>query len=124
MARSATKSPPQVTGRMSSDERKAFGKYADALGLGAGTVATLLVIRELRLVRLAKLKVSPRFRQPKDTPATITSHRIRDRQKQEFRDHLDRFDLSASEGLGVLCRAELQERWLETALADSKRVKN
>ena len=113
----------QLTGRMTSEERKAFGKYADALGLGAGTVATLLVIRELRLARLTKLKVNPRFRQPKDTPATITSHRIRGPQKLSFRDHLDQLDLSVSEGLGVLCRAELDERWLEAGMSDSKRVK-
>ena len=109
---------------MLSEERKAFGRYADALGLDAGTVATLLMIRELRLGRLGRLRVSPELRQPRNTSGTITSHRFGEARKARFREHLDKLSLSASEGLGVLCRAELKEHWLEAALSgDSEGVR-
>jgi hypothetical protein len=109
---------------MTVNERTAFGHYAKALGLAAGTVATLLMIRELSIGRLGGLKVDPKLRPVENTAGTVTSHRFSKSQKRKFERHVEKVGVpSTSQGLGILCRAELQERWLENALqTDSKRV--
>lgn len=115
----------QVTGRLTSDERKQFAAYAESLGLDGGTVATLLMSRELRLRRLERLRADPRFREVVGANRTITSHRFSASDKQRFHDHIRKVDVSASKAVGILCRAELVERWLEQALSfDSDRVEN
>lgn len=125
MPRSVNESATQVTGRLTPDERKQFGGYAEALGLDAGTVATLLMTRELRIRRLDDLRSDARFRPSGITPRTITSHRFRKSEKQRFLDHIGLLGLSASKALGLLCRVELFEAWLEKALVgDSYRVRN
>lgn len=107
---------PQITGYMTADERSRFGDYAHRLGLDGGTVATLLLVRELRVDRLAELRSKPGFRSPAKAPGKITSHRLAEPEKQKFREHRARFKMSASKALGLLCRAELKERWLEKAI--------
>ena len=126
MPRPPRQSNSQITGRMTPDERKAFGVYSKAMGLAAGTVATLLMIRELKIGRLPHLKVDPMLQPIGNTAGTVTSHRFTKPQKAEFERHVDHAGISStSQGLGILCRAELRERWLETALhADSKRVES
>ena len=126
MAKPSRESNSQITGRITSDERKAFGAYSKAMGLAAGTVATLLMIRELRIGRLAHLKVDPMLQPIGNTAGTVTSHRFSKSQKADFERHVDHAGISSmSQGLGFLCRAELRERWLETALqTDSKRVES
>lgn len=107
---------PQVTGRLTPTERQAFANYADELGLDAGTIATLLMSRELRTKRLVQLSKKPQFRAIENCSRTVTTHRFQAVDKQRFVNHAKEIGLSASKALGILCRAELAERWLDKAL--------
>lgn len=113
----------QVSGRMTAEERVRFGAYADSLGLDGGAVATLLMLRELRLRRLADLRSNARFREIAGATSKITSHRFAEPDKRRFQEHISSIGLSSSKALGILCRTELVEKWLEQALlSDSFRV--
>lgn len=101
---------------MTAEERDQFGEYAHRLGLDGGTVATLLLVRELRVDRLAVLRQKPQFRLPDGDAGTITTHRFAPAEKEKFKEHRSRYGLSARKALGLLCRAELKERWLEKAI--------
>lgn len=106
----------QITGRLTKEERSEFGNYAERLGLDGGTVATLLLARELRVERLATIRLVPEFRAPSTTPATITTHRFPKSEKERFVNYVESLGLSQSKALGLLCRAELAELWLEQVI--------
>jgi hypothetical protein len=107
---------PQITGRMTSPERKRFAIYASKLKLGGGIVATLLIIREMRARRLGALKSDPLLQPIGPISGKITTRRLNEAEKVAFRTHVSEFDLKLSRALGLLCRAELAEGWLEAAL--------
>lgn len=109
---------PQITGRMTADERTRFGDYARGLRLDGGTVATLLLTRELRVGRLTALHSDPRFYKPGKTPGKITLRRLPEAEKLDFREHARKHEITPSQALGLLCRVELVEKWLARALDD------
>ena len=115
---------PQITGRMTPDERLRFAEYSREVGVDGGTVASLLINRELRLRRLPALWSELRNRPDGTTSGTITSHRLGVAQKAHFYSYVERQSLSASKALGLLCRVELKERWLERSLTSPTRIES
>lgn len=116
---------PQITGRMTISERARFGDYSRSLGLDGGSVATLLIARELRQRRLPDLALDAKLRPTENSSGTITTHRLPEGGKRGFYQHVKAAGLSASKALGLLCRSELQERWLERSINfDSDRIEN
>lgn len=115
----------QITGRVTVREHSDFSQYSQLVGLRPGVLATLLIHRELRLKRLTGLKEQPSYRPVTGAGETITSHGLASDNKATFTQHVKALEISASKALGILCRAELAEQWLERALnIDSIRVEN
>lgn len=115
----------QITGRVTDQEHAGFSDYCQEVGLRPGVLATLLIHRELRLKRLAGLKEQTIYRPVAGASETITSHGLVANDKGKFTQHVKALEISSSKALGILCRAELAEQWLERALRiDSLRVEN
>lgn len=112
---------PQITGYLTADERSRLAEYARSHGLDAAALASLLLHRELRVGRLRDLRSKGRLPKPTECPEKVTIHRIDDLAKGRFKEHAKSCQLKSSPALALLCRAELQERWLEKAMEKAAR---
>jgi hypothetical protein len=109
------KDPPQLTAHICAPERAEFETYARAFSLDPASLLALLLSRELRLARLkALMKIDDPSREPRDMKVTVHGRDL----------HLRRSVMamaatcgtSVSNACAVVIRAELRDRWLETAL--------
>jgi hypothetical protein len=105
---------PQIGGYLRPDEGAAFDAYVAQFKLRKGAVATLLIVREIRCGRLPELK--EQYSMPTGTGRIrITARPIDISLKQTFEEHVARFDMAPDPAAGIIFRAELLERWLESA---------
>lgn len=105
----------QITAHVSAADAAAFQAYAAGLGLDASALATLLLIRELRvgrLPRLAAVDLSARGA----ANDKITAHRGDGAVKTRWTAHALTAGLSASKAAAIVFRAELKEQWLNRAV--------
>lgn len=107
--------PPQITAHLCIAERTAFETYGSTFGLDPAPLLALLLARELRTPRLTQLleaDVPPN--EPRKTKVTAhgRSDELREGVARMAADH----GLSTSHVCAVIIRAELRERWLETAM--------
>ena len=106
----------RIGGYLSIEEHAAFKEYAASLQLGVSALASLLIEREIRVVRLAKLAETYRRHLPLSRRRRITAKPQLDGCKAVFDVHVRKLDLSPDAGAGILFRAELTERWLERSV--------
>lgn len=103
-----------IHGYVCSDVHGRFEAYRRELGLTSGSaLLTLLVLREIKLQRLATTASRVRDGHPRSAKvsAYIDSGKV-----QAFKRFIDQLGRSASDCAADLVERELEERWLETIL--------
>lgn len=103
-----------IHGYVCSHVHERFEAYRRKLGLTSGSaLLTLLVLREIKLQRLATAATRVRDGQPRSAKvsAYIDSGKI-----QAFKGFIDQLGRSASDCAADLVERELEERWLETII--------
>jgi hypothetical protein len=105
----------QIGGWLRPSEKAALQEYLSQFGIGPGAAATLLIVRELRCKRLPKLK--DRFSKPTGAERKrVTAHQPDGQLKQAFKEHAAAFGMDPNPAASILFRAELEERWLQSAV--------
>jgi hypothetical protein len=114
----------QITIRLNPQEKDAFEDYAAEHDLDDSELAKLLILREKKLKRLAKLKKRRQlpkieraargegFRKP-----TVTAHVGSSAEVEAFDEYAESCDLNRQSAGAWIFLAELKERWLEKALS-------
>jgi hypothetical protein len=105
--------PPQIGADMLPSEHRDFCAYADSLHLKDSALANLLIVRELRRKRLAKLKLLYFKEVAKTGSARITAHQTSEAAKAAFLAHAAIHNLKMGPAAAIIFRAELAEHWLE-----------
>src|SRR4051794_5757048 len=103
-----------IYGYVSMHERTRFFAYALRSGFKASEVAKFLVLRELQLQRLRRLKDSVAF--PHSSNGNKVTAHLPSTVQRRFVRHVKLLHLSPSVGLAILIRQELRERSLLKAL--------
>jgi hypothetical protein len=97
---------------LTSEEDAQFRRYAKARGLDATALASVLLLRELRLHRLEISRFSATdslgHRDRK-----VTAHLPTQAEKEAFVAHARNCGLKPATAAAILLRAELTERWLD-----------
>lgn len=99
---------------LSADDGHAFSSYAQSLGLDESALATLLLVRELQLKRLANTS-----EKRLDAAGKVKRVSARPRNpavESAFAAHAKSVGLRPGRAASILYLAELSERWLERAL--------
>ena len=108
----------QLLGYVTPGECKQFQTYASSLGLDASALASLLIIRELKLRRLRKLAESFETELQTSERTKITAH-LRDASvKSAFARHSAASGMKPTPAVAILFRAELAEQWLERSISE------
>lgn len=107
---------PQITGYLDESERAELIVYARKFGLDGSGIANLLLVRELRVGRLAGLQTGLACVEVKGKRVKITAHQPDDSVFQVFRVRVQSLGMKAGSALSCLIRAELKEQWLEKAI--------
>ena len=106
----------QILGYLALDEADNFQHYAAELSLDRTALANLLIVRELRIGRLAELKL----RYDRDLggmeKTKVVAHQADLLIKGVFKAHAANFALKPSRAAAIVFRAELAERWLEASM--------
>lgn len=103
-----------IHGYVCSEVHGRFEAYRRELGLTSGSaLLTLLVLREIKLQRLAAAPTRVRDGQPRSAKvsAYIDSGKV-----QAFKGFIDQLGRSASDCAADLVERELEERWLESII--------
>jgi hypothetical protein len=102
----------QIGGWMRPGEHDDFMRYLEQFHLGPGAVAALLIVKELRLGLLPKLKEL--YPMPKGPGRGRVSARPQDLTvKADFNAHAASFGIKPDPAAAMVFRAELMERSLE-----------
>jgi hypothetical protein len=102
----------QIGGWMRPEEQDEFMRYLEQFHLGPGAVAALLILKELRLGRLPRLKAL--YPMPRGTGRERVSARPHDLAvKADFNAHAASFGIKPNPAAAMVFRAELKERSLE-----------
>lgn len=106
----------QILGYLTLDEADDFERYAAGLRLDRTALANLLIVRELRIGRLAELM----GRYDRDLAGTekskIVAHQADPATKAAFKAHAAVFKLKPSRAAAILFRTELAQHWLEASM--------
>lgn len=102
----------QIVGYVTTNEAKAFARYAESLGVDVSALANLLLRREMHLGRLDEIPAPP----TEERTVKITAHLKGEALKTSFTEHASKYGLRAGPAATRLFRAELEERWLEACL--------
>jgi hypothetical protein len=106
----------QILGYLTRDEAEDFQHYAAELRLDRTALANILIVRELRIGRLADLKL----RYDRDLAGMektkIVAHQADPVTKAAFKAHAAAFRLKPSRAAAILFRAELADHWLELSM--------
>lgn len=100
---------------LSEEDGRAFGSYAHEFGLDESALATLLVVRELRIGRLKSIAHTRAEKSDKSKRVTA-----RPRQPEigtAFANHALLHGLRSGQAAALLIRMELSEQWLRSALS-------
>lgn len=106
----------QVLGYLSAADAAEFRAHAASGGLDASALANLLIVRELKLARLAELQKAFAADAALSDRTKIIAHQPDDRIKSAFTKHAKDAGLKPSPAAAVLFKAELKERWLSRCL--------
>jgi hypothetical protein len=103
-----------IHGYVCPDIHGQFEAYRRELGLtSSSALLTLLVLREIKLRRLATSAMRTRDGQPRN--AKVSAY-IELGKVQAFKELIDQLGRSASDCAADLVERELEERWLEAAI--------
>lgn len=106
---------PQISAHICAAERAAFETYATTFGLDAAGLLALLLVRELRVDRLADLLGGDRpLKAARDSKVTVHGNVSL---RASIAARAEKCGTSLSNACAVLMRAELRERWLERSIA-------
>ena len=109
----------QIGSNLRPSEYEQFNCYADDLQVSNTSLANLLIRRELRRKRLAKLREKhPAFRGLREH--RITANQTNPPIKAAFEAHVREIGLGTDAAAGILFRAELRERWLDRTVGPRK----
>lgn len=106
----------QIVGYLTAPEARHFHDCAAACGVGASTLANLLISRELTLRRLTALQRTPAPPRLLPSDTKVVAHLALEERKTLFSDHAERHGMKMSAAAALLFRTELQEHWLLTSL--------
>jgi hypothetical protein len=110
---------PQITARLSPEERRLFEEYATSLGLNGSSLARLLLARALgHPVR----SLSP-IRRKEKAEAKLTAHYCSIEALRRLRARAAASKMSPAEAAKVVFTRELDERWLAKAAGLSFKTK-
>ncbi len=107
----------QIGGYLQPDEHARFKAYASVLGLSESALANLLIVREIRRKRLGVLKVKYSAGTPSESRQRVTAHRSDAVMKAAFLSRSSEEGLKPDQAASIIYRAEINERWLEQAIA-------
>lgn len=103
-----------IHGYVCSETHEQFEAYRRDVGLtSASALLTLLVLREIKLQRLAGSSLRVREGRPRNSKVSAY---IDAGKAQAFKVVVDQLGRSASDCAADLVERELEERWLQTAL--------
>jgi post-segregation antitoxin (ccd killing protein) len=105
----------QITAYVSADDGERFRAYAASFGLDASALATLLLIRELRVDHLARLAAAD-LEARGQAYEKITAHQSDGTVKARWVTHARASGLSVSRAAAIVFRAELRDLWLQRAV--------
>lgn len=109
-----------IHGYVCPDVHGRFEAYRRELGLtSSSALLTLLVLREIKLQRLAG--ASPRIRDGQLRSAKVSAY-IDSSKAQAFKGLIDQLGRSASDCAADLVERELEERWLQAVIEASPAV--
>jgi hypothetical protein len=114
---------PQITVRLPADMKVLFEGYATSNGLEGSQLAKLLIVRELRVHRLSRLKTQGLKRATRAVAAsqatvgTITARFSSEAEVEEFDKYVDTCGWGRQTAAAWLLTNELTDRWLERALS-------
>jgi hypothetical protein len=106
----------QILGYLTNDEAIAFQHYVTELRLDASALANLLIVRELRRARLARLIITYDAELAGQDKKKIVAHQSDDDTKTAFANHAMQYGLKPSRAAAILFRAELHEKWLASTM--------
>lgn len=106
----------QIGGYLTPEEHAEFKRYAAAFQLKESSLANLLLVREMRLGRLGRLKEVYLPQVPMRSRGRVTAHQPDGTTKEAFEAHARAEGLKPDQAAAVLFRAELTERWLDMAI--------
>ena len=110
---------PQLTTYLTTQERRSFGDYAEKLGLDAGGLATLLLLRELRVGDLKSRLEDVSTTSASQAGQKITVRRLSEDKINDLQIYASSLDLRSSEVLLAVCRLELEEMSISKVLGFS-----
>lgn len=106
----------QIGGYLTPEEHAEFRRYAAEFHLKDSSLANLLLARELRLRRLARLKQAHLPSSPLKKRSRVTAHQSDPGVKETFDALAREAGISPDQAAAVLFRTELAERWLATSI--------
>lgn len=112
---------PQITAYLTADERKNLRTYSAEFGLDLSGLATLLLVRHLRVARRGAATTPEEEGRPDGRDKKVTIHRVNQKTKELWVKHAKASGLSLSAFVGSVCIRELEEKWLASCF-DSDRV--
>ena len=99
---------------MSEADGRAFGSYALELGLDESALATLLIVRELRVGRLQAIAETRIAKS--DKGKRVTARPRQPEIETAFASHALSVGLRPGQAAALLIQTELSEHWLKSAL--------
>jgi hypothetical protein len=114
----------QVNAYLEPHAKTAFDEYAAAMGLDTSELAKLLIVRELRAKRLARLVEKGRLEPPSrkrrgqgEAKGKVTAHIQNKAYYRTFNEYASKCGLSRSGAATLVMKHELVERWLDQSLS-------
>lgn len=105
----------QIGAWLTSQEIRYLSKYAVERHIDNDALGSLLLVRELNLKRLHKLKIKYSRTVSSADRKRFTVHSKNTDFKEKILSHFFAHNMNANMAFGLILRAELDERWLEEA---------
>lgn len=116
----------QVVARLHPTAKTKFDGYATRLGLDSSELAKLLIIREQHQRQLLRrfrggglIKAARRAKVQGVRLPTITAHFSSEDYVTQFDLYVSSFGMGRGAAAAILFEAEIEERWLEKAIAEA-----
>jgi hypothetical protein len=115
----------QINTRLSSEARAQFDTYAVKVGLDAGELARLLIVRELHTRRALPLLARRPVKNSSEKTGQrkLTAHFHKPDDVANFDKHADAYGLTRAAAAKLIFERELTEMWLLRALKWSPRAR-
>jgi hypothetical protein len=112
----------QINARLSSTSRARFEAYADKVGLDAGELARLLIVREMHLRRALRPDTPNRMAATTKGKRKLTAHFHRSGDVAKFDRYARDRGLSRAAAAKVIFERELGDAWLLQAFSWTPRA--